>query len=47
MTGTACGAGNAYPSGDPDFTSDFYRGPCCPVINFVSLIYVIVLSFGF
>jgi len=46
MTGAAYGAGNAYPSGAPDFTSDFYRGSCCPVIC-VSLFYVIVLSFGF
>jgi len=40
MTGTACGAGNAYPSGAPDFTL------CCPVIC-ISLFHVIVLSFGF
>jgi len=46
MTGAACGAGNAYPSGAPDFTSGFYKGSCCPVIC-VSLFNVIVLSFGF
>jgi len=34
MTGDACGAGNAYPSGTPDFTSDFHRGLC--VLSFVS-----------
>jgi len=43
MTGAACGAGNAYPSGAPDFTAG---GSCCPVIC-VSLIHVIVLSFDF
>jgi len=32
MTGAACGTGNAYPAGAPDFTSGFYRGSCCPVI---------------
>jgi len=32
MTGAACGAGNAYPSGAPDFTSGFHRGSWCPVI---------------
>jgi len=32
VTGTACGEGNAYPSGAPDFTSGFHRGSCCPVI---------------
>jgi len=32
MMGVACGAGNAYPSGAPDFTSGFHRGSCCPVI---------------
>jgi len=42
MTGAACGAGNAYPSGAPDF----HRSSCCPVIC-VSLFHVIVLSFGF
>jgi len=46
MTGAACGAGNAYPSGAPDFTSGFHSGSCCPVI-WVSLFRVIVLSFGF
>jgi len=46
MTGAACGAGNAYPAGEPDFISDFHRGSCCPVIC-VSLAHVIVLSFGF
>jgi len=45
MTGAACGAGNAYPSGASDFTSCFHRGSCCPVIC-VSLLHVIVLSFG-
>jgi len=29
MTGAACGAGNAYPSGAPDFTSGFHSGSCC------------------
>jgi len=43
MTGATCVAGNAYPSGAPDFTSD---GSCCPVIC-VSLFHVIVLSFEF
>jgi len=42
MTGASCGAGNAYPSGAPGFTSGFHRGSCC-----VSLFHVIVLSFGF
>jgi len=46
MTGAACGAGSAYPSGALDFTSGFHRGSCCPVIC-VSLFHVIVLSFGF
>jgi len=46
MTGAACGAGNAYPSGTPGFTSGFYRGSCRPVIC-VSLFHVIVLSFEF
>jgi len=46
MMGSACGEGNAYPSGTPGFTSGFYRGSCCPVIS-VSLFLVIVLSFGF
>jgi len=46
MTGAACGAGNAYPSGASDFTSCFHRGSCCPVIC-VSLCHVDVLSFGF
>jgi len=46
MIGAACGAGNAYPSGAPDFTSGFHRGSCCPVI-FVSLFHGIVLSFVF
>jgi len=47
MTGAACGAGHAYPSGAPDdFTSGVYKGSCCPVIC-VSLFHVIVLSFGF
>jgi len=26
MTGAACGAGNAYPSEAPNFTSGFHRG---------------------
>jgi len=46
MTGAACGAGNAYPSGAPDFTSGFHRGSYRPVIC-VSLFHVIVLFFGF
>jgi len=46
MTGAACGAGNAYPSGAPDFTSAFHRGSYCPVM-YVSIFNVIVLSFGF
>jgi len=46
VTGTACGAENAYPSGAPDFTSGFHRGSCCSVIC-VSLFHVIVLSFDF
>jgi len=46
MTDAACGAGDAYPSGVPDFTSGFHRGSCCPVI-YVSLFHAIVLSFGF
>jgi len=33
-------------SGEPDFTSGFRRGSCCPVIC-VSLFHVSVLSFGF
>jgi len=37
MTGAACGAGNTYPSGAPDFTSSFHRGSCCPVICVSSL----------
>jgi len=40
MTGAACRAGNAYPSGAHDFTSDFYSGSCYPVIC-VSLFHVI------
>jgi len=46
MTGAACGAENAYPSGAPDFTSGFHRGSCCPVI-YVSLFHVIVLCLEF
>jgi len=46
MTGAACGTGNAYPSGSPDFTSGFHRDSRCPVI-YVSLVHVVVLSFGF
>jgi len=46
LTGATYGAGNAYPSGAPDFTSGFYRGSCCSV-NCVSLFHVIVLSFAF
>jgi len=30
MARAACGAGNAYLSGAPDFTSGFHRGSCCP-----------------
>jgi len=44
MTGAAYGAGNAYCTGAPDFTSGFHRGSCYPVIC-VSLFHVIVLSF--
>jgi len=44
MTGATCGAGNAYSSEAPDFTSGFYRGSCYPVIC-VSLFHVIVFSF--
>jgi len=32
ITGAACGAGNTYPPGAPDFTSGFHRGSCYPVI---------------
>jgi len=39
-----CGAGNAYPSGAPDFISGFHRGSRCPVIC-VSLFHVILSSF--
>jgi len=46
MTGAACGTGNAYHSGAPDFTSGFHGDSCCPVVC-VSLLHVIVLSFGF
>jgi len=46
MLGAACGVGNAYASGPPDFTSGFHRGSCCPAIN-VSLFHVMVLAFGF
>jgi len=46
MTGTACGAGNAYPSGAPDLTCGFHRGSCCPVIC-VSLFHMIVLFLDF
>jgi len=42
VTGAASGVGNAYLSGEPDFTSGFQRCPCYPV----SLFHVIVLSFG-
>jgi len=37
MIGDVCGAGYAYPSGAPDFTSGFHRGSCCTV-DTVSLI---------
>jgi len=40
------GAGNAYPSGEPDLSSGFHRGSCCPV-NCFSLFHVSALSFGF
>ena len=30
MTGAACGAEHAYPSGAPDVTTGFYSGSCCP-----------------
>jgi len=43
MTCDACGEGNAYPSGAPDFTSGFHRGSRCPIIC-VSF-HVIFLSF--
>jgi len=46
MTGAACGAGDVYTSGTPDFTSGFHRGSCCPVMC-ISLFHVIVLTFGF
>jgi len=46
MTGDACEAGNAYPSGAPGFTSGFHRGSCCSVIC-VSLFPVIGLPFEF
>jgi len=46
MTGVACGAGRAYTSGAPDFTSGFHRGSCCPVVC-VSLFHVSVLSLDF
>jgi len=46
MTGVACGAGKAYPSGTPDCTSGFYSGSCCLVICFF-LFHVIVFSFGY
>jgi len=46
MTGAACGAGNAYPSGAPDFNFGFHRGSCCPDIC-VSLFHVIILDFEF
>jgi len=46
MTDAVCGEGNSYPSEAPDFTSGFHRGSCYPVI-YVSLLYMIVLSFGF
>jgi len=47
MTGTAYEAGNAYPSGAPDFTSEFRRGSRCPA-NCVSLVHVFwILSFDF
>ena len=37
MTGAACGAGNAYPSGAPDFSPVFYgiRGVSFPMYVFV------------
>jgi len=43
--GDTCGAGTVCPSGPPDFTSEFHRGSCCPVIG-VYLFQVIVLSFA-
>jgi len=36
MTGVACGAGNAYLSVAPDFTSGFHKGSCYGVLSFVS-----------
>jgi len=48
MKGATCGEGNVYPSGAPDFTSDFNIGSCCPVTCIsCSLFHVIVLAFGF
>jgi len=46
MACTACGGGDACPSGARDFTSGFHGGSCCPVIC-VSLFHVMVLSFRF
>jgi len=47
MAGAACGAGNAYPSRAPDFTSGFHRGSRCPIICVSLFHHVIVMSFGF
>jgi len=46
MTDATCGAGNAYPSGAPDFTFLKNKSSCCPVIC-VCLFHVIVLDFEF
>jgi len=46
MTGSTCGAENAYPSGALNFTSCLQRASCCLVIC-VFLFHVLVLSFGF
>jgi len=36
MTGAACGAGNTYPSGAPDFTFGFHKGSCCHLYLLIS-----------
>jgi len=40
MTGAAWGAGNAYPSGAPAFSSGFHKGSCCPAMC-VSLVLIV------
>ena len=37
MTGAACGAEHAYPSGAPDVATGFYSGSCCPFYMFFCL----------